>query len=274
MTASVTPKEAQFYDEQYYQGQMDGSYRSAKKYADLLFKMFQPKSVIDVGCGRGTWLKAFKEAGAEKVVGLDGLWNKQENMVEGYITFYPFDLNKPINLPKVEKFDLAMSLEVAEHLEVSSAETFVSSLTNLADGILFGAAYTKQGGTNHINEQPHSYWANIFSSHFYVPFDIFRPMVWGDNDIEFWYRQNIFLYVRKGSICYQDILKKGAAPMKNVAFLDCVHPIMYEAAYGNKLNSEVGFKTSIVLAVANATIAVVSVKAVIRALIRAIKRRL
>ena len=53
------------------------SYKSAKKYAELLFKLFSPTSVVDIGCGRGAWLKAFKEHGVKKCLGIDGDWNKR-----------------------------------------------------------------------------------------------------------------------------------------------------------------------------------------------------
>lgn len=49
----------------------------------------------------------------------------------------------------------------------------------MSDVIMFSAAYTKQGGNNHINEQPHTYWAKKFISHDFVPYDIFRPVFWG-----------------------------------------------------------------------------------------------
>jgi cyclopropane fatty-acyl-phospholipid synthase-like methyltransferase len=86
------------------------------KYAELLAPLLNPKSVVDVGCGRGSWLKAFKEKGAIKLVGYDGSWNNQKNMIDQSIIFHGVDLNKPIFVSDSERFDLAMSLEVAEHL--------------------------------------------------------------------------------------------------------------------------------------------------------------
>jgi len=59
----------------------------------------------------------------------------------------------------IYKIGVSGSLEVAEHLEPSSAGTIVQSLVSLSDVFLFSAAFPGQGRTNHINEQPHSYWA-------------------------------------------------------------------------------------------------------------------
>lgn len=215
------------YSDDFYEGQMTGSLRSAVKYVDFVSTIYRPKSVADLGCGRGTWLKAFKDKGAAKVVGYDGPWNTQNNMVDQAIEFHSVDLNKPIDTGNTERFDLAMSLEVAEHLEASSASNFVDSLTRLSDVVLFSAAFTQQGGTNHINEQPHTYWAQLFALRDYVPYDLFRPLFWGDEEVEFWYQQNIFLYVKKNAPVAGLLSSVGHQPMKNIKFMDCVHPTLY-----------------------------------------------
>jgi SAM-dependent methyltransferase len=216
-----------FYGEGYYQRQMDSSYRSGRIYASAMSEIMMPKNVVDIGCGRGTWLKAFKELGATTLVGFDGTWNSQDKMVDESITFYSCDLNRPI--PSSTKFDLAMSVEVAEHLEPASSNIFIESLTNFSDVVLFGAAFTGQGGTNHINEQAHTYWAKIFQSFGFRPFDVFRPKLWGDERVSFWYRQNIFLYVKTDSESYVYLNSKGYNPLSDIAFMDCVHPETYLA---------------------------------------------
>src|ERR1700730_4227194 len=205
-----------FYGDDFYEYNIGPSFRSALKYVDLLSLLFKPDSVVDVGCGRGTWLKAFKEKGASKLVGYDGMWNAQENMIDQLIVFHGVDLNEPICISDSERYDLAMSLEVAENFEPTSAKDFVESLTRLSDAVLFGAAYTKQGGTNHINEQPHTYWAKLFASHGYSPYDLFRPIFWGDDDIEFWYQQYTFLYVKKDTSVAKPLSDAGYQPLANI----------------------------------------------------------
>jgi hypothetical protein len=93
--------------------------------------------------------------------------------------------------------------------------------------VLFSAAYTKQGGTNHINEQPHTYWAQLFAAHDFVPFDLFRPLFWGNEEVCFWYRQNAFLYVRKNSAAWQHITRQGFKELTNTSFMNCIHPDLY-----------------------------------------------
>lgn len=163
------------YGDDFYNAQIEGSYKSAQRYGERLASVYRPRSVVDAGCGRGAWLKAFKDGGAEKVVGLDGPWNSAGNMVDPSIEFRPVELNQPIAVEGGERFDLAMSVEVAEHLQEASARGFVASLTRLSDVVLFGYAFSCQGGTNHLNEQPHTYWAKLFEAHDYAPYDFFRP---------------------------------------------------------------------------------------------------
>lgn len=221
----------QIYGDSFYEGQMADSYKSATIYAQHLTGLFQPGSVADIGCGRGTWLKAFREAGANRLVGFDGNWNSSGNLVDDTIEFIAADLNQAIGSPDGEKFDLAMSLEVAEHLEPASAPIFIESLTGLADVVMFGAAFTGQGGENHINERPHSYWAGLFRERRFVPYDFFRPHLWGDQRVCFWYRQNTFLYVKE-SCPLRDILHtRGYSPLVETAFMDCVHPDLYNGYF-------------------------------------------
>lgn len=217
---------AKFYDDTFYKNQINGSYESAKIYASFLCRIFKFKRVVDVGCGRGSWLKAFKDNGADLLVGYDGKWNNQSNMIEQSIKFAGVDLNKPIKIPKL-KFELAISLEVAEHLEEKSARTFVKNLTALSSSVMFSAAFTKQGGVNHINEQPHSYWAKIFNDYEYIPYDLFRPIFWGNPKVENWYQQNTFFYVKKGTKMNRILSEAGYKPIENIAFMDAVHPALY-----------------------------------------------
>jgi hypothetical protein len=215
------------YNEDFYKPQIEGSYNSAVAYVNHLTKIFAPKSVADLGCGRGAWLKAFGEHGATDLFGFDGSWNDQEKMIDDNIKFNPTDLNKPIARPK-KRFDLAISLEVAEHLNEESSTVFVQNLISLSDVVMFGAAYVGQGGTDHINEQLHTYWAEKFIKCGYVPYDLFRPAMWGNKQIEFYYQQNTFLYVKHTSDVNNKLRQAGYQPIENIEFMNCIHPKLYE----------------------------------------------
>jgi hypothetical protein len=220
------------YGADFYKGLIEGSLRSARVFVQLLMSVVSVESVVDLGCGRGAWLKAFKERGVRRLVGIDGHWNDQSNMIA--------DLNAPITSLENERFDLAMSLEVAEHLEERSAASFVGSLTALSDLVMFSAAYSRQGGSNHVNEQPHTYWARKFLSHGFAPYDLFRPAVWGNGEIDFWYQQNTFLYARQSSNANAVLAGAGLSPLQNIAFMDCIHPELYEVSYCDNRNTPTG----------------------------------
>src|SRR5512145_2582160 len=157
----------EFYNQSFYDWQMSASLESARIYLRHLWNYIQPRSVLDVGCGRGTWLKACGELGSDTLVGYDGPWNDKSQMLDPEIVFRAGDLNDGFRAE--EKIDLAMSLEVAEHLEAKYAERFVESLCFSADCVLFGAASIGQGGANHLNEQMPSYWAVYFEQQGFVP---------------------------------------------------------------------------------------------------------
>jgi 2-polyprenyl-3-methyl-5-hydroxy-6-metoxy-1,4-benzoquinol methylase len=97
-----------------------------------------PKSVIDVGCAAGTWLSVFRRSGVVDVLGTDTGYAENKMMAIAPEAFRKIDLEKPFLLERT--FEMAMSLEVAEHLPEESAEGFVDSLTCLAPVILFSAA--------------------------------------------------------------------------------------------------------------------------------------
>ncbi len=177
----------------------------------IIMSLFQPKSVVDFGCGLGSWLKIFKDCGVNKLLGLDGSWvDKSKFEISVLNTFKEIDLEKEVKLE--EKFDLAISLEVAEHLHEKSASLFVKNLVDAADLIIFSAAVPMQGGQNHINEQPLTYWVDLFKQHQYKFYDILRGRIWDMKDVFWWYRQNIVVF------------SKYELNIDNVFPIDILHP--------------------------------------------------
>ncbi len=185
------------YGEEFYDKIHEGSLRSAEIVIPLLFKWIQPERVIDAGCGSGAWLSVIRSLGADNVLGLDGSWAEKIYKLEPH-TFIPADLNLP--LPVDGPFDLALSLEVAEHLPSGRAESFIAELVRLSNVILFSAAVPSQGGVRHLNEQWPEYWAGLFDSHGYRALDIIRPEIWDNDQVEWWYRQNILVFCRGNEI--------------------------------------------------------------------------
>lgn len=189
--AKATPYSTSFYD-----GQSGGSKSSADVVTPFILDIAKPKSVVDVGCGVGTWLRAYQERGVDDILGFDGEWALNGGLRIDAANFRAADLSNP---PAVERrFDLAQSLEVAEHLDAAHAPGFVDFLTSLADVIVFSAALPHQGGTHHVNERWASYWRDLFAARDYEMYDLFRPRFWDHEDVEWWYAQNLYLYVKRG----------------------------------------------------------------------------
>ena len=214
------------YDENFYATQIGGSISSASQVVPAVIQMLGPlNSVVDIGCGAGTWLNEFKNQGVKNILGLDGGNISQNQLLIDVENYYKVDLNKPFNLNNT-RFDLAMSLEVAEHLPPESAEGFIRQLTLLSDVILFSAAIPGQSGTNHINERWPSYWESIFKKEGYECFDVIRPKFWYDQRVEWWYRQNTFFYVKSSLDHTKERIAKISKAYSHS--IDIVHPDCFE----------------------------------------------
>ena len=211
------------YDDTFYIDQKDGSYTSASIVVPHILSALQPRSVADFGCGVGTWLRAFSEAGLEDVIGIDGEYVRNELLMIPREKFLRADLSRPINLER--KFDLVMSLEVAEHLPAAVAATFVDSLTRHSSIVLFSAAVPSQDGTNHVNEQWPRYWNTLFGERGYRCFDSLRQAFWDDPRIDWWYRQNMLLFIAEDTLPRVAALMNSGVPGRTDP-LNLVHPEM------------------------------------------------
>lgn len=157
----------------------------------LLGAVLRIRSVADFGCSTGAWLAGWREAGVADLQGVDGPWVTSFRLEPS--VFRVADLASPLDLGRT--FDLAQSLEVAEHLPPQAAATLVATLARHAPLVLFSAAPPGQGGENHINEQPYDYWRALFAAHGFRLYDFVRPQV-RHTRIAPWYRFNTLLYAR------------------------------------------------------------------------------
>jgi SAM-dependent methyltransferase len=195
------------YSDGFYDTIAQGCISSADVVAPLVYEQVEPARVVDVGCGQGHWGAAFSELGAE-VLGVDGAY-----VAEPRINFFAHDLEHP--LPELGSFDLAVSLEVAEHLSAQRAPGFVSDLCSLAPTVLFSAAIPHQTGAGHIHLRWQSYWADLFADNGYKVSTSLRWKVWDDDRVEPWYRQNLLLASR-------------ALNLRQQGPMDVVHPVIHE----------------------------------------------
>jgi SAM-dependent methyltransferase len=197
------------YTNEFYARIAPGSLSSARIVLRKLSALSKFDSLIDIGCGAGTWLQAAKELGILTAVGLDGSWARDRNVALGneFVECQLADLNSYPNFGR--NFDLAICLEVAEHLPASVAERFVRYISSLSDTVLFSAAIPFQGGDGHINERWPAYWYEYFKGCGYECVDVLRWSLWHEPDVEWWYRQNILIFSRRSDVI-EAVRKSGA----------------------------------------------------------------
>ena len=163
----------------------------------MVIELIRPRSVVDFGCNVGVWLEGFSRRGVTDILGIDKgqTWTKQLKFPTE--KFLDFDLEKVAHLSLERAFDVALCLECAEHLEPETAPYLVQALCRSAPNIVFSAAIPGQTGFGHKNEQYPDYWKRLFSEHGFEMYDCFRQRIWTNPRVEFWYKQNMYLFSRE-----------------------------------------------------------------------------
>jgi SAM-dependent methyltransferase len=197
------------YDAEFFAEQRDGSRRSAGIVLPFVLERVPVKSAVDVGCGVGTWLNRLVELGVEDVLGVDGAYARASGLEIPAERFVEHDLAEPLTLPR--RFDLALSVEVAEHLPERVAARFVADLCRLAPVVLFSAAIPGQKGPGHVNEQWPAYWVAHFERQGYRVTDGLRPRLWDDERVDWWYAQNLLLFATPEAIAASPLLTADRA---------------------------------------------------------------
>jgi SAM-dependent methyltransferase len=158
--SKVLPHDA-MYDREYYERTVEGpAVKASAVMAGSIVSEFEPKSVVDVGCGTGALLAALRDRGCT-VFGLEYSQAGIEFCRSRALDVHRFDLESD-SLGERRTFDVASSMEVAEHLPERIADRFVDLLVSFAPVIVFTAARPGQGGSDHVNEQPPEYWIEKF----------------------------------------------------------------------------------------------------------------
>ena len=161
---------------------------SASVVVPIVMEQLAPTSMLDIGCGWGEWLQAFRSCGVEDVAGVD-------IAAPDEMWYFRRDLTEPLDLGRA--FDLVVCLEVAEHLPESAADTLVDTIDRHAiHAVLFSGAVPGQEGLHHVNCQPHEYWHEKFEQRGFIVTDPLRPLIAHNPYVSPWYRNNTFVYVR------------------------------------------------------------------------------
>lgn len=220
------------YTREFYDLQKERSLQSAREIIPLVLKLVKPKSIADIGCGTGTFLSVAMQAGVQDVLGIDGDYVDRSALLIPEKNFLAQNLAGEFRLNR--KFDLVMSLEVAEHLPPEKAKAFVNGLVSLGPVILFSAAIPFQGGEHHVNEQWPEYWSRLFADEGYVAVDAVRRDIWDNHKVAFYYAQNTLFFVDEKHLADYPELEKEASRTK---MLSVVHPKQYLVSRENTINS-------------------------------------
>ena len=180
------------YDDSFFGDAYATSYLSAKLVLSHLNEHFEFDSVVDVGAGVGAWSRAALEMD-RTVISIDGEWVAGIPGKFDRLNYIFQDLNNQVTTACPH--DVAICVEVAEHLLPERSLGFVADLCKLSPVVVFGAALPRQGGAGHINCRPHSFWINAFAEKNYTAIDFFRPKFCYDGRVGPWYAQNTYLFV-------------------------------------------------------------------------------
>lgn len=199
------------YDAAFYKAESDVALVAAEIVLPEVLERTKAKSVIDVGCGTGAWLSVAKAHGC-CVLGVDG-YAPDETLMISRDEFVRYQLERG-GYP-CDGYDLALCLEVGEHLNALTAHHLVQWLCE-AKFVLWSAAIPNQGGVGHVNEQWPSWWERLFAEHGYRGTGQLRKQHWDDERIVDFYRQNLILWAKP-----EDLVEAGFEPQ---VLLDLVHP--------------------------------------------------
>ena len=214
--------EAVPYDAAYHGALYEGARRSAERVLPLVLDAVHPASLVDFGCGSGAWVAAALAAGVEDALGVDGPWVEEATLAIPRERFGAADLSRPLDLGR--RFDLALCLEVGEHLPPEAASPLVHTLCRHAPVVLFSAAVPGQGGEGHLNEAWPEAWAALFDGAGFEGRDALRRRIWHDDAVEPWYRQNLLMFCERGWLAADP---ERAVRLEGPRPAALVHPVIW-----------------------------------------------
>lgn len=193
------PIETNIYNNKFFKNTIKYEADSAAEFVKVVLKYYSPKSIVDIGCGVGIYLKEFNKKGIENLLGIDGSPAARDEFLLSSDKLIIFDLAKKYKFEK--KYDLALCLEVAEHLRAEDADVLVETIIDSANDIIFSAAVPGQGprSIGHINEQPPEYWIKKFEDKKYNYLEeqtkeMRRELK--ENGVVWWIVNNLMVFVK------------------------------------------------------------------------------
>ncbi|MEM9739559.1 MAG: class I SAM-dependent methyltransferase [Pseudomonadota bacterium] len=188
------------YDQDYYNHVETWAAESAPAIVDSITRDFGPKSVADVGCGTGAMLERVSRAGLV-TKGFEYSDDGIKRCRHRGLDVQKFDIEADTYNDDT-RFDVVMSMEVAEHLPESIADNYVQLLCDLSDTVVMTAASPGQIGTDHVNLQPKSYWIEKMTARGYTHLPQLQQSwqdKWKAAGVTRFYWQNLLLFQKGNS---------------------------------------------------------------------------
>ena len=130
--------------------------------SDQIIEQYNPRKVIDVGCAKGFLVSLLRDKGIEAfgIEVSEYAISEVRDDIRKYCNLVSILESSEIN--KLGRYELAVCIEVLEHLPKEFAEEAISNLVGLSDNILFSSTPDDHEEESHVNVQPPQYWISLF----------------------------------------------------------------------------------------------------------------
>lgn len=133
--------------------------------ADQIVRSLNPRRVLDAGCAKGFLVEALWERGVEAW----GIDISEYAIGEVRMDMRPYCRQASLTEPIEGRFDLAVCIEVLEHIPAAESRLVIENLTNAADTILFSSTSTDFNEPTHVNVRPTIVWLREFAEAGFAP---------------------------------------------------------------------------------------------------------
>ena len=143
--------------------------------ADKIIEIFSPKTVLDAGCATGYLVSALRDRGVE-AWGFDissyAISSAKEE-IQPYLNVQSLTDPLPSHFPN--RFDLAVTIEVLEHMFPEEGSEAIAKLCSYSDTVIFSSTPSDINNRTHVNVQQSEYWAKEFSKNSFFR-NLMQPM--------------------------------------------------------------------------------------------------
>jgi len=145
------------YNKEFFEWHKKHVHESAMRCMDWYIDKYKPTSVIDFGCGIGSYLESCSNHGV--MFGGIEISEHALKFMSDSVKPYVDIMDCTEDFGQIGRFDTVISFETAEHIEPEGTNQFILNLVNATGKtLLFTAAPPGQEGTGHINCRPKEFW--------------------------------------------------------------------------------------------------------------------